>query len=143
MVLLVVFYIRTFHRIMTAETVLIESLTSKRGQPCSRRHCNSGNLLSLSTSSHFASNVLFKLRNFSFLKQLWGESIPGGLLHSHSLSVRPPGDVSDSEAFLFSKLYIYSVIRKMAGISDQNYQMYHFSELLGFCISSIVRYSRN
>jgi hypothetical protein len=109
--LLVVFYNYAFYRITTAEPVLIESLTSKRGQPCSRRHCNSGNLLSLSTSSHVASNVLFKLRNLSFLKQLWGESMPGGLLDSHSLSVRPPGDVSASEAVLFSKIQVYRFIR--------------------------------
>lgn len=83
-----------------AEDILNEPLTSNSGQLCRRRHCSAGNLLNLSTSSHVASNVLFKLRNRSFLKQLWGESKLGRLLDSHSLSVRPPGDVSASDALL-------------------------------------------
>jgi hypothetical protein len=98
-----------------SEDILNESLTSKRGQPCSRRHCSAGNLLSLSTSSHVASSVLFKLRNLSFLKQLWGESMLGELLHSHSLSVRPPGDVSASDGLLsIGKYLIMSNITRHA-----------------------------
>jgi hypothetical protein len=48
--------------------------------------------------------------------------MPGGLLDSHSLSVRPPGDVSASEALLNSKIYVYRLMTKMADISDENDQ---------------------
>jgi hypothetical protein len=117
---------------ITAEAALIVSLTSKRGQPWSRRHCSSGNLFSLSTSSHVANNVLFKFRNLSFLKQLWGESIPGRLLDSHSLSVRPAGDVSASEELLFSKVHVHRLIK--ADISDQNYHKYKCCLYLSYTI---------
>ena len=95
-----VLYYRYIIIFWISEDILIKSLTSKRGQPCSRRHCRAGNLLSLSTSSHVARSVLFKFRNLSLLKQLWGESMLGELLHSHSLSVRPSGDVSTADGLL-------------------------------------------